>query len=92
MGPDDRHVLYPMSHRSCHYDKGSWLLIVGPFMEGGNLYDAIPDKTYFELPYTDTKNSSIQQAVNAGILPVRKKNLVCPSDGVSGFHAGYGAG
>lgn len=89
LGPNDTHLLYPMSHRSCHYDKGSWLLIVGPHMEAGNIYDKVPDKDYFQTPYTDPRNSSIQTAVNAGILPVAQKTLVCPSDGKSGRNPGY---
>jgi prepilin-type N-terminal cleavage/methylation domain-containing protein/prepilin-type processing-associated H-X9-DG protein len=80
----------------CHYDKGSWLLYLMPFMEQNNLFEQVPDLEYFATPHTDPRNNSIKQAVTAGVLPIHLENLRCPSDsyawgtGISNYAASMG--
>ncbi len=66
----------------CHYDKGSWLVRTLPFMEQQNLESRIPYLDYFNVANpADPKNSSMQSAVDMGILPVQLPYGRCPSDG-----------
>jgi prepilin-type N-terminal cleavage/methylation domain-containing protein/prepilin-type processing-associated H-X9-DG protein len=66
----------------CHTPQGNWLVYTLPFMEQEVLYDKL-------LPYinycdkanpADPKNSTIQTAVNAGVLPAFLPYGRCPSD------------
>jgi prepilin-type processing-associated H-X9-DG protein/prepilin-type N-terminal cleavage/methylation domain-containing protein len=54
-------------------NKGSWLVYLLPFVEAENLFLQIPK---LSVPNVD----SIQEAVNAGILPRKLPFLRCPSD------------
>jgi prepilin-type N-terminal cleavage/methylation domain-containing protein/prepilin-type processing-associated H-X9-DG protein len=66
---------------NCHFDKGSWLVRVLPFMEQEGLYTNIPNKDYFDAAnWADPNNDAIQSAVDAGVLPIRLPYLRCPSD------------
>jgi prepilin-type N-terminal cleavage/methylation domain-containing protein/prepilin-type processing-associated H-X9-DG protein len=66
---------------NCHYNKGSWLVYVLPYMEGQSLYAQIPDLGYWNIQNpNDPRNNSIQQAVQAGVLPKTFPWLRCPSD------------
>jgi prepilin-type N-terminal cleavage/methylation domain-containing protein/prepilin-type processing-associated H-X9-DG protein len=66
---------------NCHYDKGSWLVKTLPYMEQSGLYNAIPNEMFFDAANPNNPlNDSIQQAVDAGVLPVLLPYLRCPSD------------
>ena len=66
---------------TCHYAQGSWLVQTLPFMEQTPLWNEIPNKGYHNNAYPpDIKNDSIQQAVDAGILPKHLPYGRCPSD------------
>jgi prepilin-type N-terminal cleavage/methylation domain-containing protein/prepilin-type processing-associated H-X9-DG protein len=66
---------------SCHYDKGSWLVRVLPFMEQSGLYQQIPYLDYFDTANAnDPNNDSIASALTLGVLPARLPFLRCPSD------------
>src|SRR5262245_40633987 len=66
---------------SCHYDKGSWLVQILPYVEQTPLWDQIPFKDYFNVTnVNDPQNNSIAQAVSRGVLPKRVPIYRCPSD------------
>jgi prepilin-type N-terminal cleavage/methylation domain-containing protein/prepilin-type processing-associated H-X9-DG protein len=73
---------YPRNGGSaCHYNKGSWLVRLLPYIEMDSLQRDIPDLDYFNLDNDqDPRNNSIRQAVLQGKLP-RPLNIGrCPSD------------
>jgi prepilin-type processing-associated H-X9-DG protein len=65
----------------CHFNKGSWLVQVLPYMEQDSTHNKIPNIDYFNIPNPpDPQNNSIVQAINAGVLPQWFGWLRCPSD------------
>jgi prepilin-type processing-associated H-X9-DG protein len=75
---DDVFTPHPVD---CHYNKGSWLVHTLPYMEQDSLYAKIPYLSDFDnVNNSAPKNNSIQQALNAGVLPARLPYLRCPSD------------
>jgi type II secretory pathway pseudopilin PulG len=65
----------------CHYNKGSWLLHILPYMEQDSIFSKIPDMNYFNVSNpADPRNNSIQAAVTLGVLPRNLPMYHCPSD------------
>jgi prepilin-type processing-associated H-X9-DG protein len=54
-------------------NKGSWVVYLLPFVEGENLFRQIPK-------LNEPNVASIEEAINAGILPRKLSFLRCPSD------------
>ena len=66
---------------ACHYNKGSWLVRILPYIEGDAIYKDIPDIEYYNLQDDlDPKNNSIYMAVQQGKLPRPLSVLRCPSE------------
>lgn len=67
---------------TCHYDKGSWLVSILPYIEQQPLYDEIPYLDYYNYnDPLDPKNNSIKSAEAKGVLPTSRDGIfTCPSD------------
>jgi prepilin-type N-terminal cleavage/methylation domain-containing protein/prepilin-type processing-associated H-X9-DG protein len=65
----------------CHYNKGSWLVRLLPYLEMDSLHREIPDLDYFNRTNpADPRNNAIYQAVLQGRLPRPLPIGRCPSD------------
>jgi len=65
----------------CHYNKGSWLVHILPYMEQDAIFKDIPDLSYFNVSNpSDPRNNSIALAVARGVLPRHLPMYRCPSD------------
>jgi prepilin-type N-terminal cleavage/methylation domain-containing protein/prepilin-type processing-associated H-X9-DG protein len=64
----------------CHFNKGSWLVRILPYMEGDTIHKDIPDLDYYSTNATDPRNNAIARGVAVGALPKVLPWGRCPSD------------
>ena len=66
---------------NCHYNKGSWLVHILPYMEQDSIHKDIPELSYWNTTNpADPRNNSIALAVQQGVLPRHLPMYRCPSD------------